>query len=111
MTKIPMIPLGDKVLVELCMTKLSSGGVLLPEAEATSGVIRSIGQGVAKEYVYDPETPKTLNSRGFKVGDSVLLPRGKNSGTPVESKDGKKYILVPAGYISGIFQDDTDSKN
>lgn len=93
----PLIPLGDRVLIELILEETSAGGLVLPTKECKSGIIRHIGAGV-------PETMvgiKNEGRRGMVLGDRVFLPRGDKIGD-VFTKDGKTYVLLPVQYISAI---------
>jgi co-chaperonin GroES (HSP10) len=98
---LPVLPLNDRVLVEIFPSNMSPGGVVLPEKQCKSGIVRAIGLGVAKEFVADHDTQR--NSRGLKLGDKVYLTRGTDAGAPFEHK-GRNYLMVQVNFIGAIIQ-------
>lgn len=106
--KVNIVPLGDRVLIELAMTDLSEGGIHLPEKQSNHGRIKAIGMGVPGELVAGDEeiTNKSkLNSRGFRVGDIVYLPKGANVGEKFPTDDGGMCLLLPSAHIAAIVEE------
>jgi len=95
--ELPLIPLGDKVLIELVLEATSPGGLVLPEKSCKSGIVKAIGAGVHESLLGD----KVEGSRGMKVGDKIFLPRGDKLGD-IFTKNERTYVLIPAQYITAI---------
>lgn len=83
--KTEFVPMGDRVLVELIMSSETEGGIVLPDKQISSGIIKAIGNGVNKE------------THPLKVGDKVFLPRGVGSGERIVSAETNQctHLLVP----------------
>lgn len=95
----PIIPLGDRVLVELVSDNKSEGGLHLPTSKVIYAIIRAIGKSVNKDLLYSDSD--NAISRGLKVNDKVFLPRGDSVGEKFSS-DEANFLLIPASYIAGI---------
>lgn len=105
---IGIVPLGDRVVVELIMTAESEGGIILPEKRANCGYVRAIGLGVPGELVAGDEeiTAKSkLNARGFRVGDKVYLPRGDSVGEKFPTSEGGVLLVLPSSHIAVIIEE------
>jgi co-chaperonin GroES (HSP10) len=112
-SKLPILPLGDRILVDLVYEEKSKGGLDLPTKKVNRGRVVAIGHCVPREFVDrsawdleegDKEVSKHTASRGMRVGDIVFLPRGDKAGDKFEvEEEGKKYLLVPVAYVGGIF--------
>ncbi len=98
-----IIPLGDKVLVELIEVTKSEGGLDLPEKVVKSGIVKAIGLGVPE--IFTAEKDKEKATRGIKVGDKVFLPRGATVGDVFLDEENKKLLLVPISYVGAIIED------
>lgn len=85
-----VIPLGDRILVQLISEDTSEGGVVLPVDKVESGYVKAIGAGV------------DLNSVGnLDIGDMVYLPKGKLVGDVFIIND-KEHLVIGINYISAI---------
>lgn len=106
--KVRIVPLGDRVLVELIETNKSPGGLTLPEKQCSHGIIRAIGLGVPGELVAgDQENTRDskLNSRGFRINDVVYLPKGANVGEKFPTDEGTMCLLLPSSHIAAIVEE------
>jgi co-chaperonin GroES (HSP10) len=90
-----IIPLGERVLLELSMTSKTEGGLELPEQHLQYAVVHSIGNGVDK-IIYP-----------LKEGDKVFLPKGINVGEKIIDRETNKitHLLVSIGHIAAIVRD------
>jgi co-chaperonin GroES (HSP10) len=98
------IPVGDRVLVEMIISDKSEGGLILPEEVGITGVVMSIGRGVPEWFTKDSDAMWMSTrdmSRGVRVGDTVHLARGMQSGTEFKV-NGKLYLLVASNMIGAI---------
>lgn len=101
---LPIIPLGERILVELIAAEDTRGGIVLPEAakKVDRAIVRAIGLGVPTSIVYDRKRDlQGCEVRGIQVGDKVTLPRGPAMGEAY-NKNGVMYLLVNYTHISGI---------
>ena len=102
MNEIPILPIGNRVLIELIMETETAGGLQLPVKEVKSGIVVAMGTCIFKELVSpDGKINPDLGSRGIRLQDKVFLPKGKKIGDEFEMGS-KKYLLIPVDYIGGI---------
>ena len=91
MSKLNLIPLADRVVVEpAAAEQKTAGGIIIPDTakeKPQKGTVVAVGNGKKDE-------PMTV-----KVGDAVLY--GKYSGTEV-NVDGKDYLIMKESDIYAI---------
>lgn len=96
LTKLPIRPLGSRVVVELDKASDKVGSLYVPEGaqqQTNQGVVLAVGPGA----VVDGKTiPMTL-----KVGQRVLMPA---FGGQKVKLDKKEYTIVDEESILGVFQ-------
>jgi co-chaperonin GroES (HSP10) len=90
-----IVPMGDRVLLELVLTTKSAGGIDLPEKQIQHAIVRAIGGGVNKE------------THPLKSGDKVFLPRGGNVGDKIIDRETNQatHLLVPVNHIAAVIND------
>lgn len=90
-----IIPLGDRVLVELISESQTAGGLHLPEKQIQTGIIKAIGAGV------------DLKINPIKIGDKAYLPRGTNTGDKIIDRETHQvtHLVIPIAYISALIKD------
>jgi chaperonin GroES len=91
MSKLNLIPLADRVLVEpAAAEQKTAGGIIIPDTakeKPQKGIVVAHGNGKKDE-------PMTV-----KIGDAVLY--GKYSGTEI-NVDGKDYLIMKESDIYAI---------
>jgi len=101
-SEIPVLPIGNRVLIELIVETETAGGLQLPVKEVKSGIVVAMGTCIFKELVSpDGKIHPELGSRGLRLRDKVFLPKGRKIGDEFEMGS-KKYLLMPVDYIGGI---------
>ena len=98
--KIPVIPIGNNVLIEMCDSK----SVLVLTNLCNYGWVRSIGLPITNADSSDiaggGDMYPNFNARRLMVGDKVYLHHGERSGIKVDGNE--KFILVPIENITAI---------
>lgn len=95
-TKIPIQPLGSRVVVELDKAKEKVGSLYVPEAakqQTNEGTILAVGPG----NVIDGKKIEVT----VKVGQRVLLPTFGGQKVKIEKNE---YTIVDEESILGVFQ-------
>ena len=97
-------PIGQYVLVKKEVTRLSKGGLIIPDIavkDSKRGVVAAVGDGYT-----DPDTG-IVEPCPVKVGDEVLVMW--SSGRRIhfsDEEDGDDYRVVQQHAIIGVFDED-----